>query len=83
MVNQRVLSATEHAGTPGYCQQLVTRPAQNVLLLLTDLYEGGQRSGDGRRLRAMRESGVTVICLLALNDQGAPILVAGNTAVGA
>ena len=23
-----------------YCQQLVTRPAQTVLVLITDLYEG-------------------------------------------
>ena len=39
-----------------YCQQLITRPAQTILVLITDLYEGGNdardaaaRGGAGRR----------------------------------
>jgi Mg-chelatase subunit ChlD len=62
----------------GYCQQLVTRPAQTVLVLITDLYEGGNADELLARTRALVESGVTVVCLLALNDQGAPIFDARN-----
>jgi Mg-chelatase subunit ChlD len=63
-----------------YCQQLVTRPAQTVFLLVTDLYEGGNADEMLARVRAMKESGVTVVCLLALNDQGAPMFDARNAA---
>jgi Mg-chelatase subunit ChlD len=63
-----------------YCQQLVTRPAQTVFLLITDLYEGGNADEMLARVRTMKESGVTVVCLLALNDQGAPMFDARNAA---
>ena len=29
-----------------YCQQIITRPAQTILVLITDLYEGGNTAGD-------------------------------------
>jgi Mg-chelatase subunit ChlD len=61
-----------------YCQQLVTRPAQTVLVLITDLYEGGDADEMLARARALADSGVTVVCLLALNDQGAPIFHAAH-----
>jgi Mg-chelatase subunit ChlD len=61
-----------------YCQQLVTRPAQTVFLLITDLYEGGNAEEMLARVRTMKESGVAVVCLLALNDQGTPMFDAGN-----
>jgi hypothetical protein len=32
------------------------------------------------RVRTLKESGVTVVCLLALNDQGAPVFDSGNAA---
>jgi Mg-chelatase subunit ChlD len=63
-----------------YCQQLITRPAQTVFLLITDLYEGGNADEMIARVRTMKESGVTVVCLLALNDQGAPMFDARNAA---
>ncbi len=61
-----------------YCQQLITRPAETVFLLITDLYEGGNADEMLARVRTMKESGVTVVCLLALNDQGAPMFDARN-----
>ena len=61
-----------------YCQQLITRPAETVFLLITDLYEGGNAEEMLARVRTMKESGVTVVCLLALNDQGAPMFDARN-----
>jgi Mg-chelatase subunit ChlD len=63
-----------------YCQQIVTRPTQTVLVLITDLYEGGNAEEMLARVRSLVESGVTVVCLLALNDQGAPVFDAKNAA---
>jgi hypothetical protein len=56
----------------GYCEGLITRPAQTVLVLISDLIEGGDRSGLVRRVAGMVESGVQVVCLLALSDEGRP-----------
>jgi Mg-chelatase subunit ChlD len=55
-----------------YCQQIITRPAQTVLVLITDLYEGGNAEEMRKRAAALVGSGVQLICLLALSDQGAP-----------
>ena len=55
-----------------YCQQIITRPTQTILVLITDLYEGGSREGMLRRAAALVGSGVQIVCLLALSDQGAP-----------
>jgi Mg-chelatase subunit ChlD len=56
----------------GYCQQIITRPGQTILVLITDLYEGGDNTQMLQRAAELVSSGVQVICLLALNDQGAP-----------
>jgi Mg-chelatase subunit ChlD len=56
----------------GYCQGLVTRPRDTILVLISDLYEGGSSEGVVRRATAFAASGVQTIVLLALNDQGAP-----------
>jgi Mg-chelatase subunit ChlD len=56
----------------GYCQQLITRLSQTIMVLVSDLFEGGDKAMMIRRAAEMAGSGVTVICLLALNDQGAP-----------
>ncbi|MEV1206356.1 VWA domain-containing protein, partial [Microbispora rosea] len=51
-----------------YCQRLVTRPADTIFLLVSDLYEGGPREEMLRRIAAMTAAGVQVIVLLALSD---------------
>lgn len=56
----------------GYCQQLVARPNETILILISDLFEGGNKDNMLRRIGTLVQDGVTVICLLALNDQGAP-----------
>lgn len=63
-----------------YCQQLVTRPSQTVLVLITDLFEGGDVEGMRRRAAALVASGVNVVCLLALSDDGSPAYETGNAA---
>jgi Mg-chelatase subunit ChlD len=64
----------------GYCQQVITRPQQTILVLVTDLIEGGDRDGMVKRAAALAQSGVHVVCLLALSDQGAPAYDSDNAA---
>lgn len=55
-----------------YCQQIVTRPADTVMVLITDLYEGGNVAEMRRRAVEIVAAGVQLVVLLALNDDGAP-----------
>jgi len=55
-----------------YCQGLVGRPQETILVLISDLYEGGNRTEMLKRVAALVGSGVQFITLLALNDDGAP-----------
>ncbi|PIQ23224.1 hypothetical protein COW36_18990 [bacterium (Candidatus Blackallbacteria) CG17_big_fil_post_rev_8_21_14_2_50_48_46] len=61
-----------------YCQTLVSRPQETVLILISDLYEGGNREEMLKRTAALVSSGVQMIALLALNDEGAPAFDARN-----
>jgi Mg-chelatase subunit ChlD len=56
----------------GYSQQLLTRPRDSVLVLISDLYEGGLREDMLRRVAEMKAAGVRIVVLLALSDEGAP-----------
>ncbi|MFE9841045.1 VWA domain-containing protein [Streptomyces goshikiensis] len=55
-----------------YCQSKITRPADTVVVLISDLYEGGIRDEMLKRVAAMKRSGVEFVTLLALSDEGAP-----------
>lgn len=55
-----------------YCQTLITRPAETVVVLISDLYEGGIRNEMLGRVATMKASGVQFVALLALCDEGAP-----------
>ncbi|MBO1417538.1 VWA domain-containing protein [Streptomyces sp. FH025] len=55
-----------------YCQSKITRPSETIVVLISDLYEGGIRDGMLRRVAAMKAAGVQFIALLALSDEGAP-----------
>ena len=55
-----------------YCQGLVSQPPNTILILLSDLFEGGQRDEMLKRAAALTQAGVQVIALLALSDDGAP-----------
>jgi Mg-chelatase subunit ChlD len=63
-----------------YSQSLITRPADTLFVLISDLYEGGIREEMLRRVNVMRESGVQVVVLLALSDDGAPAFDHENAA---
>lgn len=55
-----------------YCQQVITRPTQTILVLITDLFEGGDARQMLARAADLVKRGVNVVCLLALSDEGAP-----------
>lgn len=55
-----------------YSQQLVEYPNDTILVLISDLYEGGNIALTYEVLQELQAAGVTIICLLALNDEGAP-----------
>lgn len=55
-----------------YCQGLIRRPADTVMVLISDLYEGGNSEEMLKRAAAIVASGVTLVTLLALSDRGAP-----------
>jgi hypothetical protein len=55
-----------------YCQSLVERPQETVLVLISDLFEGADRANTLRRVATMVNAGVQFVALLALNDDGAP-----------
>ncbi|WP_018543997.1 VWA domain-containing protein [Streptomyces sp. LaPpAH-108] len=55
-----------------YCQSRITRAAETVVVLISDLYEGGIREEMLKRVAAMKASGVQFVTLLALSDEGTP-----------
>lgn len=63
---------TDIARALAYCDQLVTRPSETVLVLVSDLFEGGDRGPAVRRVAAFVTAGIRVVVLLALADDGAP-----------
>ncbi len=56
----------------GYCQGLIREPRNTILVLISDLYEGGVKDGLLKRANELVEAGVQFIALLALSDEGAP-----------
>jgi Mg-chelatase subunit ChlD len=56
-----------------YCQYFVQQPQDTIVVLISDLYEGGDRKEMLKRVAAMVNGGVQFIALLALNDDGAPM----------
>jgi Mg-chelatase subunit ChlD len=56
-----------------YCTQLITRPTDTVVILISDLFEGGDAGVMQSRVADLTRSGAHVVCLLALSDEGAPV----------
>jgi len=63
-----------------YCQGLIEHPQDTVLVLISDLYEGGIAEEMLRRAAAITASGATMIALLALSDSGRPSFDADHAA---
>jgi Mg-chelatase subunit ChlD len=56
----------------GYCQSLIRQPTDTIMLLISDLYEGGDSRDLIKRAASIVGAGVRLIVLLALSDDGAP-----------
>ena len=56
----------------GYCQSLITDPRNTIMVLISDLYEGGVEQNLLRRANELVQSGVQFITLLALSNEGSP-----------
>jgi len=63
---------TDINGAVAYCEDRIERPGKAHLVLITDLYEGGDAAALVDRLARLVLSGVNVIVLLALTDSGRP-----------
>jgi len=61
---------TDIARAVAYGSTLVAEPEKTLFILITDLYEGGDRHELLRQLGALKESRCQVMCVLALNDAG-------------
>jgi len=56
-----------------YAENLIQNPADTILFLISDLFEGGNEQAMLKRATAIRRGGSQLITLLALSDEGAPI----------
>ncbi|MDX2106729.1 MAG: VWA domain-containing protein [Candidatus Melainabacteria bacterium] len=63
-----------------HCQTLIRRPTETVLVMITDLFEGGNQQEMLKRAAQIAKNGTKVVCLLALSDEGAPMYDHKNAA---
>ncbi len=56
----------------GYAQALIKIPSDTILVLISDLFEGGNQTEMLKKAAAIKASGVNFIVLLALDDKGTP-----------
>ncbi len=61
---------TDINGALGYCEQHIEHPGRTHLVLISDLYEGGNAESMLGRIAHLKSLGVNVIVLLALSDDG-------------
>lgn len=71
---------TDINGALRYCQSLIEQPDETVLVLISDLYEGGIAEEMVSRARQIVGAGATMIALLALSDSGRPSYDANHAA---
>lgn len=64
-----------------YCEKLIENPTKTHLVLITDLYEGGDANAMLARSASIKQSGVNMIVLLALSDSGHPAYDAQHAAL--
>jgi hypothetical protein len=63
---------TDIAKALAFAQTRIRTPQDTILILLSDLYEGGNRQEMLKILSRLVQSGVRIAALLALSDEGAP-----------
>lgn len=55
-----------------FTEGLIQNPAETILILISDLFEGGNEGEMLKKSASIRQSGVNFIALLALSDEGRP-----------
>jgi Mg-chelatase subunit ChlD len=55
-----------------YVETIIRQPADTILVLISDLIEGGNRAEMIKKAGHLKQSGVQFIALLALSDEGKP-----------
>lgn len=63
---------TDIAKAMSYCQSLISQPRRTMVVLVSDLCEGGSRQTLYRTCHDIVESGARLIALTALNEQASP-----------
>jgi len=61
-----------------YCEKHITRPTDTVMILISDLEEGGNQAQMIKTAKRLHESGVQLITLLALSNEGKPSYCKAN-----
>ena len=72
LMTSQLGGGTDIANAVGYAAAQVTQPARTVLALVSDFEEGGSVSSLVTRVRGLADSGVTMLGLASLTDDGAP-----------
>lgn len=55
-----------------YTEGVIQNPSDTILILISDLFEGGNAADMIKRIASIKSSGVNIIALLALSDEGKP-----------
>jgi uncharacterized protein with von Willebrand factor type A (vWA) domain len=61
---------TDIARAIGYAREQIQQPDRTLLIVLSDLYEGGDRRRLLRHFEELHEDRVTTLCALAITDKG-------------
>lgn len=64
---------TDIGGALGYCETLVDQPRRTVLVLVSDFIEGGSPAALLASVKRLKESGVTLLGLAALDADAIPV----------
>lgn len=64
---------TDIGQAAAYCEKLVTSPGRTIFVLVTDFFEGGNPSRLVSSVKRMREAGVKVLGLAALDSKAQPV----------
>jgi Mg-chelatase subunit ChlD len=72
LMNVQLGGGTNIAGALGYCETLVAYPHKTIVVLVTDFCEGGPPNALLAAIKRLREAGVRVLGLAALDARAEP-----------
>lgn len=68
----RLGGGTDIGQAMAYARQIIDHPSDTVFVLISDLFDGGDSSEMLKHAYGLVNSGVRMLCLLALDDEGEP-----------